>query len=139
MLLFDTHAWIWTVEGDVRRVGRRARALIDKAAARDALRVSAISLFEIVALHAAGRLRVNRPIEQWLDEALATSGVRVSEIARTIAVDAGFVPRDGLTDPADRLVVATARHLSATLITADEAVLDYATRTGSVRAQDLRR
>lgn len=139
MLLLDTHAWIWVSDGDARRVGRRARAAIDKAAARDALRVSVVSLFEIVALHVAGRLRFSRSVERWLDEAQAMAGIRTTEIARAIAVDAGFIPRDALPDPADRLIVATARDLDATLLTGDETILAYAKRTGNVRVQDLRR
>lgn len=139
MLLLDTHALIWIAEGDRRRVGRRARALVAKAAARDALRVAAVSLFEVVALHVAGRLRLDRPVQQWLDDVFAMSGVRVAEIGRAVAVDAGFVTRDALADPVDRLVAAAARHLGATLLTADEAVLAYARRTGNVRVQDLRR
>jgi len=139
VLLLDTHAFIWICEGDVRRVGPRARGLVRKAAARDALRVSAVSLFEVVALHVAGRLRLNHPVEGWLDEALSVAGIRTTEVAREIAVDAGFIAREALADPVDRIVAATARHLDATLLTADEAVLVYARSTRGVRVQDLRR
>ncbi len=139
MLLLDTHAWIWIADGDERRVGRRSRTLIARGLARDALRVSAVSLFEIVALHVAGRLRFNRPVGRWIDDALATGGVRVAEFASEVAIDAGFIPRDALADPVDRFIAATTRHLDATLITADEALLKYAARTGNLRVQDLRR
>jgi PIN domain nuclease of toxin-antitoxin system len=139
VLLLDTHAFIWVSDGDGRRVGRRARAAIDKAATRDALRVSAVSLFEIVALHVVGRLRLNRPVERWLDEALSMTGIRTTELGREIAIDAGFIPREALADPVDRIVAATARHLDATLMTADDAVLDYAGSSRSLRVQDLRR
>jgi PIN domain nuclease of toxin-antitoxin system len=54
------------------------------------------------------------------------------------AVDAGFIPRAALSDPLDRLLVATARQLDATLVTGDSAILAYA-RTGSVRAHDVAR
>ena len=139
MLLLDTHAFIWVCEGDGKRVGPRSRALIAKAAARDALRISAASLFEIVALHGAGRLRFNQPVERWLDDAQAMTGIKTSQIDRAIALDAGFIARDALADPVDRLLAATARQLDATLTTADAAVLGYARRTGNVRVQDLRR
>ena len=138
VLLLDTHAWVWTVEGDVRAVGRRARKLLAEAVARDALRVSAATIFEVVALHTSGRLRLNRPVEQWIDEALQESGARVAECTRATAADAGFIPRTALADPLDRVIVATARQLDALLLTADTHVLAYA-RQGSVRGQDLRR
>jgi PIN domain nuclease of toxin-antitoxin system len=137
VLLLDTHAWIWTVEGESRRVGRRARRLIEQAAARDAVRVSPATLFEIAALYTAGRLRLTHPLEQWLDAALDRTGVRVAELTRSMALDAGLIPRAALPDPLDRVLVATARQLDATFLTADSTVLTYAAQTGSVRAKDL--
>ena len=61
MLLLDTHAWIWSVEGDVSRIGRRARRLIAAAETRARILVSVVTLFELAALHTAaatGRVRV---------------------------------------------------------------------------------
>lgn len=139
MLLFDTHAWIWSVEGDARRVGARARRLISQAEARDALRLSAASLFEIVALHTAGRLRLVHPPEQWIEMSIERAGARVADVTRGVAVDAGFITRAALADPLDRLLVATARQLEATLLTADAAILAYAARTRQVRVHDLGR
>jgi PIN domain nuclease of toxin-antitoxin system len=65
------------------------------------------------------------------------AGVRLAELTRGVAVDAGFIPRAALPDPLDRLIVATARQLAATLLTADSAILEYAKRTGNVRVQPL--
>ena len=137
MILLDTHAWIWTVEGDARRIGRRARQLIARAEARESVRISAASLFEIVALHTAGRLRLAQPPEQWIDTSMDLSGVRLAELTRGVAVDAGLIPRTALADPLDRLIVATARQLDATLLTADSSILAYAKQTGNVRVQKL--
>jgi PIN domain nuclease of toxin-antitoxin system len=139
VLLFDTHAWIWSVEGDARRVGARARRLISQAEARDSLRLSAASLFEIVALHTAGRLRLAHPPEEWLELSVDRAGARIAEVTRRVAVDAGFITRAALPDPLDRLLVATARQLEATLLTADRTILDYAARTKQVRVHDLAR
>jgi PIN domain nuclease of toxin-antitoxin system len=137
VVLLDTHSWIWTVEGDARRVGRRSRQLIAQAVRREAVRVSPATLFEIVALHTAGRLRLTQPAEQWIETSLDQPGVRLAELTRSVAVDAGFIPRAALSDPLDRLLVATARQLGATFLTADSAVLDYAAKTGNVRVHDL--
>lgn len=139
MVVLDTHAWVWTVDGDVRRVGRRSRRLIAQAEAQDAVRVSTATLFEIVALHTAGRLSLALPPEAWIDASLDRPGVRVAELTRSVAVDAGFIPRAGLPDPLDRLIAATARQLDATLLTGDRGMLAYAARTGSVRVHDLAR
>ena len=139
MLLLDTHSWVWTVEGDTRRVGARSRRLISQAEASEAVRVSAATLFEIVALHTAGRLRLAETPEKWIETSLTRPGVRVAELTRGMAVDAGFIPRTALPDPLDRFLVATARHLQAVLLTADRGVLAYAKATGNVRVHDLAR
>jgi PIN domain nuclease of toxin-antitoxin system len=139
VVLLDTHAWIWTVEGDTRRIGRRSRQLIAGAEAREAVRISVATVFEIVALHAAGRLRLAKPPEQWIDASLDLSGVRLAELTRTVAMDAGFIPRTALADPLDRLIVATARQLGATLLSADAAMLEYAAQSRNVRVQELAR
>ena len=113
--------------------------MIEQAQAREAVRVSPATLFEIVALHTAGRLRLAQPPEQWIEESLDGPGVRLAELTRSVAVDAGFIPRRAVPDPLDRFLVATARQLDATFLTADSAVLAYAARTGNMRAHDLTR
>lgn len=113
--------------------------MIAQAEARDAVRVSPASLFEIVALHTAGRLRLAQPPEQWIEASLDRPGVRLAELTRGVAVDAGFIPRAALADPLDRLIVATARELDATLLTGDAGILAYAAHTGNVRVHDLAR
>jgi PIN domain nuclease of toxin-antitoxin system len=139
VLLLDTHAWIWTVEGERRRVGPKARRTIAQAAGQQVVRISPMTLFEIVALHTAGRLQLSQPVEDWIDASLQRPGVRLAELSRVAAVDAGFIPRAVLPDPLDRLLVATARALDATLLTGDSAILSYAARTGNARVQDVAR
>ena len=93
LLLLDTHAWVWSVAGDTRRVGRRARQLIARAEAQDAIRVSSATVFEVAALHTAGRLRLARSPEQWVRDALGVAGVRLAPLSADIALDAGIIPR----------------------------------------------
>lgn len=132
MLLLDTHVWLWSVAGDVRRIGRRTRLALLRAESRDAIRISPASLFELTALHRLGRLRLSRPVEQWIDAA----GIRIAELSPSIAIDAGCIPRDALADPLDRLLVATARRLDATFLTSDARILHYAAATRNVQVQD---
>ncbi|MGB7220429.1 MAG: type II toxin-antitoxin system VapC family toxin [Vicinamibacterales bacterium] len=136
MLLLDTHVWIWTVEGDTRRVGRRSRQLIAKAEARESVRISPATIFEVVALHAAGRLQLSRSPEQWIREALDLPGMHVAELSAAVAIDAGHIPRTALADPLDRLLVATARQLDATFLTSDSAILAYAAQRGIARVRN---
>ena len=136
MILLDTHTWIWSVEGDVRRIGRRSRSLLQRAETDDRIRVSVVSVFEVVALATSGRLRLAVSAESWIRGSLATAGVRLAEVTPAIAIDAGFIPRDVLADPLDRLLVASARQLDATLLTSDGRILDYAAATHNVRVHN---
>jgi PIN domain nuclease of toxin-antitoxin system len=136
MLLLDTHVWIWTMEGDVRRVGQQTRRLLTKAEKQSAVRVATATIFEVAALYSHGRLRLAQPLERWIDEALSVAGLRIAELPRAAAIDAGRITRSALADPLDRLLVATARQLGATFVTADQAILAYASATGAVRVHD---
>ena len=138
MLLLDTHVWIWTVNGDERHLGRRTRSLLSKEEAGGTIRVSPISVFEIIALHTLGRLQLARSPERWIQEALDDSGLRIAELSVDVALDAGAIPRDALGDPIDRLLVATARQLDARLMTADSRILEYASGQHSVHVHDAR-
>ncbi|MBA2303763.1 MAG: type II toxin-antitoxin system VapC family toxin [Acidobacteria bacterium] len=136
MLLLDTHVWLWSVHGDSRRIGRRTRQLLARAESAEAIRVSPVTLFEVTALHTQGRIRLTRPPDQWIREALEAGGVRVAELSPRIAIDAGLIPRTALADPLDRLLIATAHHLEATFLTSDTFLLEYAGKAGHPRVHN---
>jgi PIN domain nuclease of toxin-antitoxin system len=136
VLLLDTHVWIWAVDGDARRLGPRTRRLLSRSESAGAVRISPVTLFELTALHTLGRIRLTRTLEQWVRESLNESAVRIAELTPAIAIDAGFIPRSGLADPLDRLLVATARQLDATFLTSDARILDYASATGDVQVRN---
>lgn len=139
MLLLDTYVWVWTLEGDERRIGRRTRVLLERAKGIDAIRVSPISLFEVTALQAAGHLRLSQSLEPWLESALDGAGIRLASLARESAVDAGRLARTAIPDPLDRLLVASARQLDALFVTADRRILDYAGSAYGLRVHDARK
>jgi PIN domain nuclease of toxin-antitoxin system len=139
VFLLDTHVWLWGLEHERGRLGRRTVTLLDRLAGLDALRVSPASVFEVVALHVAGRIQLARPVEQWIEAALGASGVRLAPLTADAAMDAGRIGVSHLADPVDRLLVATARQTSATLVTRDRRMLDYARQTSAVRVHDASR
>ena len=138
MLLLDTHVWIWTLEGDARRVGPRTRRQLQRGVADESIRISVASVFEITALHASGRLRLTLPVDRWIDDAVGALRARLLDISLGVALDAGRTPRASLPDPMDRFIVATARDEGATLLTCDRAMLDHARASRGVRAEDAR-
>lgn len=79
-----------------------------------------------------GRLILDRDVGEWVQSALSLPGMRLEPISPEITVASTRLPGTFHSDPADRVIVATARHLAATLITADELLLDYA-RNGHLK------
>ena len=125
MILLDTHVLIWAVEGD-QRLGAKAAAAIEEARRSDRIGVSAITPWEIALLVERGRLRLALDVGAWMDTALGTQGVDLLPIEPAIAVDSVRLPGEFHADPADRLIIATARHWRILLVTADQAIADYA-------------
>ncbi|MBV8089681.1 MAG: type II toxin-antitoxin system VapC family toxin [Alphaproteobacteria bacterium] len=127
MLLLDTHVWIWFMlaNAELAVTGRQA---INRAAASGQLRLAAISVWEAALLASRGRVTLSRPLAQWITEAVSAPGLSIEPLLPQIAVEACSLPEAFHRDPADRLIVATARVANATLMTRDQRILDYAAR-----------
>ena len=72
-----------------------------------------------------GRLLLAMDVESWLDEVVQIEGVRFFSVDNDIAVKSTLLPGDFHKDPADRMIVATARKLACPLVTADEKIIRY--------------
>ncbi len=83
----------------------------------------------------SGRLRLGRELSGWIEDVLALPGVSLVAIEPAIAIDSVRLPGDFHADPADRFIVATARHLDAPLLTADRQILSYSA-AGHVQTVD---
>jgi PIN domain nuclease of toxin-antitoxin system len=123
-------------EGNERRVGRRARRIVDRERARGNLHVSVVSLFELTALHAARRIDLAPSADEWIRESIEDSGLRVVDLTSRIALTAGLIPAAVVPDPFDRLIIASAVHADVPLLTRDDRILDYARDTRAVRVVD---
>jgi PIN domain nuclease of toxin-antitoxin system len=124
-IVLDTHAWIWWVTKD-RRLSSRARSAVERAAARNELHLSMFSVWELAKKVERGQLALDRPLHEWLDQALEVEGLQLADLTRTIVVDSCRLPQPFHGDPADQIIAATARSLSATLVTKDTRLRDYA-------------
>lgn len=134
-LLLDTHVWVWFVEDEPRRFSRRIVPLVERAVQRNELVISAISVWEIALLEATGRIELAMDVRTWMGRALAFPGVRLKGLSPSVAIEATRLPGELHRDPADRILIATARLLGAALVTCDERILAYA-RKGHVRVVD---
>jgi PIN domain nuclease of toxin-antitoxin system len=124
-LLLDTHCWLWTQAGNTEKFSRQGRRLIDKATQSGDLRVSVISVWEIGMLEAKGRLALKMSCTDWVNQALATPGLSLLPLTPEIAIESSRLPGEIHADPADRILIATARITGAQLLTADQRLLDY--------------
>lgn len=121
-LLLDTHVWIWT-QVSPGKVGRQAtRLMLD---AKNINGVATISALEIARLIAHGDIVLHKPLDAWVEAALASLHAREFPLTRDIALEAYRLPEILHRDPADRILVATARVEGMTLVTADTRLLAY--------------
>jgi PIN domain nuclease of toxin-antitoxin system len=130
-LLLDTCAVFYTSEG---QLGEAAIEAMDQAfAAGEPVSVSAITAWEVGLLAARGRLPTVIPPGRYFEQFVRLPGIRVEPATPAILVESSFLPGPIHRDPADRIIIATARALDLTIVTSDRLILDYAAR-GNVLA-----
>ena len=122
--LLDTHAWVWWVTDD-RRLSTRAKSLIAASAAEQDLWLSPISVWEVAKKVEKKQLILDRPLDQWLDAAVTRPGLGLWELTRSILVQSCELPQPFHGDPADQMLVATARQHGAILVTRDQRIRRY--------------
>ena len=124
-LLLDTHTAIWLVEG--QHFSTEAQEAFQKATARgeDTL-VSPMSAWEIGMLSARGRLRMPLTPSVWFERLVRSPGIALAELPAHVLIASSFLPGSPPRDPADRILIATAREGDYVLVTRDKEVLAYA-------------
>lgn len=133
VILLDTHVLVWLGNGDPM-LGKQAWRTIRE---DGNLHASVMSYWEAAMLVRKRRLTFATPAQAWLDQVLEAGGMQLAPVTSSMAADAGALPPPLHGDPCDRLLVATARSLNCSLVTADEKILRYA-ELGHLRAVDAR-
>ena len=123
MILLDTHIWIWWVS-EADRLQRRHRELLELGADR-VFGVSIISCWEVAKLVEYGRLKLDRPVGDWIQAALAEPGISLLQLNPQIVVESTRLPPPFHRDPVDQLLVATARILQCPILTEDGKINTY--------------
>jgi PIN domain nuclease of toxin-antitoxin system len=121
--LLDTHAWIWLFDQHPR-----AQKLVTLLPSATRLGVSAITVWEAAMLEAKGRLYFHPDLNSRVREMQSRHLCALAPLLPEIAIASAWL-EDFHGDPADRIIVATAQHVGATLVTADSKILDWAAAT----------
>ena len=123
MLLMDTHVWFWTLT-EPEKLSKTALKFIQRTKP-DNRAIASISVWEFAMMAARGRIELKTTAQEWLDYAIHKTGLRILELTPKVAVESCELPGDFHRDPADRIIVATARINGATLVTKDQRILGY--------------
>ena len=121
--LLDTHILLYWLDRPSALTGEQ-RAVVEEASERNPLLVSDITLLEVATLVNLGRLGLRLPVRDWLEAAVAPPLVRRVAISPAVAAEVASLPDLFHRDPADRVIVASARTMGATLLTQDRRILD---------------
>ena len=125
MIVLDTHALVWWVNGDGQLSSSAVQAIEAALTEQRPVMISTISAWELAMLVAKDRLILTMDLDEWLDTVDSIEGVEWVPVTRQVAVDSVNLPGALHQDPADRLIVALARHENAELISADGRIQDY--------------
>lgn len=124
MILLDTHTWVWWVSNP-EKLSTPARERIDEAATNKKIFISSISAWEVAMLVARGRLKLTMDVKDWIAKSESLPFFHFIPVTNQIAVKSVNLAGKLHSDPADRIIIATAIIQEAVLITADDKILEY--------------
>ena len=123
MILLDTHIWVWWIHGDENLTSNHFALISDNE--EESIGVSTITCWEVAKLVEYGRLELPVPMKEWFEEALGYPGISLLPLSPEIAIESTQLPGEFHRDPADQIIVATARIHDITLVTVDSKIVDY--------------
>ncbi|MGH8232718.1 MAG: type II toxin-antitoxin system VapC family toxin [Rhodanobacteraceae bacterium] len=125
MIVLDTHALVWWIGGNARLSRNAAKAIRKEQSSEGRIIVSAISTWEIGMLVSKGRLALAMDVDEWLQTIQGTACIALLPLTTSAATASTRLPGTFHGDPADRMIVATAREENAPLVTADQRIRRY--------------
>lgn len=121
--LLDTNIWIRMVESH-KKIPRRIRsALLEPD--NYPFYISAISVWEVAKKVSLGKLTLSIPIRDWLVQATRKPFIEIIPLSVDIALESTILPGEFHKDPADQIIVASARQCNMTLLTTDQLIISY--------------
>ena len=123
MILLDTHVWWWSLT-EPEYLSNTAVAMI-RGAKTDERFIASISIWEFAMMAAKKKIELKISPAKWLSRAIDVSGMTVIDLSPDVAIDSCNLPGVFHKDPADQIIVATARIHNLTLLSKDQKILDY--------------
>ena len=123
-LILDTHILIWYVEGI--NLSESQVTLIDQMRGKASLYISAISIWEIALLVSRERIALSIDLDQWIQRTTSITGLTFLDLSISILTQSCTLSNYEHKDPADRMIIASARSINAHLMTYDQKIIDYA-------------
>src|SRR5262245_2649213 len=121
-LLLDTHVFLWWFDNP-RRLSREQQRALKRVGPEHPVHISDVTLWEIATLVALGRLRPKMPLREWFEIALERPNLEVHPITPAVACEVASLGGGFHKDPADRIIVSTARVLGVPLVTSDQLII----------------
>jgi PIN domain nuclease of toxin-antitoxin system len=122
--LLDTHTWIWW-HMNPKNLSAKVISLLQDFTEYEELLLSAISPWEFSKLLEKKRIGISYDPEDWMQKAMSMPKLRLVHISPKVAYRSTVLPQPFHDDPADQIIVATARQEGATILTKDKRLLDY--------------
>ena len=122
--VLDTHTWVWW-HMNPQKLSQKVRRLVADVDAYEELLLSAISPWEFSKLLEKKRIGISCDPEEWIRSALEMPKFRLVPLSPVLAYRSTALPQPFHSDPADQIIVATARDENATILTKDERILTY--------------
>ena len=122
--VLDTHVWVWW-HMCPKKLSKRVRSIISRPDQYEELLLSAISPWEFSKLLEKKRMGISCDPEEWIREALEMSKLRLVPLTSTLSYRSTTLPPPFHEDPADQIIVATAREEKATVMTKDKLIQEY--------------
>jgi len=123
--LLDTHIVCWA-NLEAERLSSNVQTILEQSTPLDKLCIADITLWEIAMLINKRRLVISLPIQHWIEQCVSSLRLQILPLTPEIVADSVQLPGNFHSDPADQLIVATARCHSATLITRDQKIIEWA-------------
>lgn len=122
--ILDTHTWVWW-HMNPQNLSKKVKKLIEKIDGYEEMLLSAISPWEFSKLIEKKRIGISCDPEDWINTALNMPKLRLVPLSPALAYRSTVLPQPFHNDPADQIIVATAREENATVLTKDDRIITY--------------